>query len=336
MPATRVTDGFFRTLGVKPMLGRDFLPGEDRPGQAKIVILTYGTWVSRFGSRSDAIGQTVTLDGDAYTIVGVLPREFAFAPRATAEFYVPLLDKNGCEQRRSCHNLFGVGRLRDGVSPEQALEDMRGIAAQLAIQYPGSNKGQGASVAPLSQLIVGPVRPILLTLLGAAGLLLLIASVNVASLLLVRSESRRREIAVRGALGATPARLSRQFITEGLALASIGCAAGVLVALWTIALLKGLVPKSLADGMPFLRDVGLHAHAGLFAFAVAVFVTTLMAATPVLRLSFQNIRDGLGDGNRSASGRFWRRTGANLVIVELLSQSFCWQGPGCWERASIA
>ncbi len=146
---------------------------------------------------------------------------------------------------------------------------------------------------------------------------MLIASVNVASLLLVRSESRRREIAVRGALGATPARLSRQFITEGLALASIGCAAGVLVALWTIALLKGLVPKSLADGMPFLRDVGLHAHAGLFAFAVAVFVTTLMAATPVLRLSFQNIRDGLGDGNRSASGRFWRRTGANLVIVEL-------------------
>ena len=317
VPAVRVSDGFFQTLGVQPMLGRDFHAGEDRPGGAKIVILTHGAWQRRFGSRSDVIGQSLTLDGSAYAIVGVLPRSFEFAPRATAEFYVPLLDNSGCEQRRSCHNLFAIGRLRDGVTPYAALEDMKAIAARLAVQYPGSNQGQGAEVQPLSQIIVGQIRPVLLTLLAASGLLLLIASVNVASLLLVRSESRRREIAVRGALGATSARLSRQFVTEGLLLAATGSLAGLAVAAWTMTILKSLIPKSMADSVPFLNRVGLHSRPILFAAAVAVLAATLMALTPILRLSFQDIRTGLGDGGRGAAGRFWRRMGANLVVVEL-------------------
>jgi predicted permease len=317
VPAVRVSDGFFRTLGVMPMLGRDFLPGEDQPGKAKILMLTYGTWLTRYGGRNDIVGQAVTLDDDSYTIVGVLPREFSFAPRGSAEFWVPLQNKNACEQRRSCHDLFAVGRLRDGVTSQAALEEMKAIAARLAVQYPGSNQGQGASVAPLSELIAGPVRPILLTLLGAAGLLLLIACVNVASLLLVRSESRRREIAVRGALGATRGRLIRQFVTEGLLLACFGCAAGVLAAGWLMAVLVRLVPKTMADGMPFLKGVSLNGHSGMFATAVGLFAALVMAATPVLRLSFQDIRDGLGDGGRAVAGRFWRRMGANLVVVEL-------------------
>ena len=316
VPAARVSDGFFHTLGVKPMLGRDFLPGEDRPGGARIVMLTYGTWQKRFGSRNDVVGQSITLDGAAYTIVGVLPREFAFAPRANAELYLPLLDKNPCEERRSCHNFFGVGRLRDGVTMQAALEEMKAIAAQLAVQYP-ENKGQGASVQPLSVIVIGPIKPVLLTLLAAAGLLLLIASVNVASLILVRSESRRREIAVRGALGATGVRLSRQFITEGLVLAAAGCLAGLLVSSWTIAILKSLIPKAVADNIPFLADVGFHPHTALFAGVIALLAAGLLSLTPILRLSFQDIRDGLGDGGRSAAGRFWQRIGANLVVVEL-------------------
>lgn len=317
VPAARVTDGFFATLGVRPMLGRDFRSGEDRPGGAKIAILSYGTWQKRFGSRNNVIGQAMTLDGDTYTIIGVLPREFAFAPRANAEFFVPLLDKSECESRRSCHNLFAVARLRDGVTPHAALEEMKAIAAQLAVQYPGSNQGQGAAVQPLANIIVGQVKPVLLTLLAASGLLLLIASVNVASLLLVRSESRRREISVRGALGATPIRLSRQFITEGLLLATAGCLAGVLVSKWTMTILTTMIPSSAAVNIPFLQHVGFHVHSAIFAAVVALLAAGLMALTPILRLSFLDIRDGLGDGGRGAAGRFWQRIGANLVVAEL-------------------
>jgi len=317
IPAARVSDGFFRTLGVKPVLGRDFLPGEDRPDQAKTVLLSYGTWMRRFGGRRDIVGQSVRLSGDAYTVVGVLPREFAFAPRGNAEVWAPLQDKSNCEKRRSCHNLDGIGRLRDGVTMQAALEEMSAIAAQLEKQYPDSNKGQSASMMPLTELIVGDVRPILLTLLAAAGLLLLISCVNVSSLLLVRSEARRREIAVRGALGATRSRLGRQFVTEGLLLAVVGCCAGLGIAGWLMTLMKRLIPKAVADGIPFLGLVGLNTHTGYFAGAIALLAALLMGATPVLRLSFQNIREGLGDGNRAAAGRFWRRVGANLVVVEL-------------------
>ena len=318
VPAARVSDGFFRTLGVQPILGRDFRPGEDKPGGTKIAILSYATWMKRFGGRRDVIGQTVGLSGDPYTIIGVLPRDFAFAPRGEREFWVPLLDKTNCEQRRSCHNLDGVARLRDGVTVAQARADLEKIAKQLAIQYPASNTGQGASVQPLSELIVGKVRPILLTLLAGAGLLLLIACVNVSSLLLVRSETRKREIAVRGALGATPARLLRQFVTEALLLAVSGCGAGMLLALGMMRVLRHLFPKQIAQGAPFLNHVGLSAHVWAFAGGVAVLAMALMTLTPALRLGIRDIHEALSEGGRTAAGRFWRRLGANLVVVELM------------------
>ncbi len=171
---------------------------------------------------------------------------------------MPLLDKTGCEQRRSCHNLDGVGRLRDGVTAQTAAAEMTAIAAHLALQYPSSNKGQSASVLPLSEVLVNKLRPTLLTLLAGAGLLLLIACVNVASLMLVRAESRRRETAVRGALGATPARLVRQFVTEGLLLAGMGCSAGVVLAVALMSLLARVIPKPMAQAMSFLGGVGLN------------------------------------------------------------------------------
>jgi len=317
VPAARVSDGFFHTLGVEPMLGRDFRPGEDKPGGAKIAIVSYGTWMTRLGGRRDAIGEVVSLSGDPFTIVGVLPRDFAFAPRGGAEFWVPLLDQSSCEQRRSCHNLDGVARLRDGVSVEQAEADLKKVAAQLAIQYPLSNTGQGANVQPLSEFIVGKVRPILLTLLAGAGLLLIIACVNVSSLLLVRSESRRREIAVRGALGATPARLLRQFVTEALLLAVAGCGAGVLAAAGMMALLGSVFPQPIAQQATFLTKVGLHWHVWIFAGAVALMAMALMALTPALRLAIRDIHGALSEGGRTAAGRFWKRMGANLVVVEL-------------------
>jgi macrolide transport system ATP-binding/permease protein len=317
VPAARVSDGFFRTLGVTPFLGRDFRPGEDKPGQPRIAMLSYGTWMKRFGGRRDVIGESISLSGEAYTIVAVLPRGFSFAPRASAELWVPLLDKNGCETRRSCHNLDGVGRLRDGVTVQAASADLKAIAAQLALVYPGSNKGQSASVVPLSELFVGKLRPTLLMLLAGAGLLLLIAGVNVSSLLLVRAESRRRETAVRSALGATPARLVRLFTTEGLLLAGLGCAAGMLSAVFMISLLTRIVPKPMAQGMPFLDALGLNLHTVLFAAGTALLAAVLLSATPSLRLAFRDVQTGLSDGGRGTASRFWRRLGANLVVVEL-------------------
>lgn len=193
---------------------------------------------------------------------------------------------------------------------------MKGIASILALQYPGSHKGQGAIVQPLSEIVIGKLRPILLTLLAAAGLLLLIACVNVASLLLVRSESRRREIAVRCALGATRVRIMRQFVTEGMLLAGAACGTGLVVAIAIMLLLTRAVPKSIAEGMPFLSSVGLNADTAMFAAGVMLLAEFLLAFTPTARLSFKEFQ-GLNDGGRSMTNRVWRRLGSNLVVVEL-------------------
>jgi ABC-type antimicrobial peptide transport system permease subunit len=175
---------------------------------------------------------------------------------------------------------------------------MKAIAEQLKRQYGITGSELSASVVPLSEIIVGDVRPILLTLLGGAGLLLLIACVNVGSLVLARSEGRRREIAVRGALGTTRARLVYQFVTEGLLLAGFGSLGGVIVAGVITKFLGHLVPKDMALNMPFLGGVGLNAHTGTFAAVIALMVSLLLAATPILQPSFREVRDGLADGDR--------------------------------------
>ena len=313
----RVSGSFFQTLGVHPMLGRDFNPGEDQPGGPNVAILSYGTWLLRFGGRRDVVGQTVDLDNQPSLIIGVLPRSFSFAPAGNAEFWVPLNVLSPHEQQRIFYNFWGIGRLQDDVTPQAAQAEMTSIEKQLQRQYPVHALDLSASVVPLSKVIVGDVQFILLVLLGGAGLLLLIAWVNVASLVLVRSESRRREIGVRGALGATPARLICQFVTEGLLLALLGSLAGVPIAAGLMKLLARLVPKDMASHMPFLEGVGLNAHTSAFAAAIALITALLVAATPTLRLSFQKVREGLADGDRFSASRLWRRLGANMVVLEL-------------------
>ena len=315
--AGRVSGGFFRTLGVRPILGRDFAAGEDRLGGPNLTLISYGAWLHRFGGRKDIVGQTVSLDNTGYTILGVLPPSFSFALAGNAEFWVPINTLSPHEQTRNFFNFFGIGRLRDGLSRQTAQAEMTAIEKQLQNQYPNQGRNLTAQVVPLAEVFVGNVRPILLTLLGGAGLLLVIACVNVASLVLVRSESRRREVAVRGALGATRGRLARQFAVEGLLMAAAGGLSGVLVAAALMRLLSKLVPKDMAARMPFLDGVNLNMHTEVFACAVALGAALLLAGTSMARLSFQKVRDGLTAGDRGAASRLWQRLGANLVVIEL-------------------
>ena len=276
-PGARVSAGFFRALGVTPILGRDFSDGEDKASAPRSVLLTYSSWQQRYGGRPDILGQTVTLDGNPNTIVGVLPRDFHFAPASPADFWTAEHDQSDC---RGCHWLFGLARLKDGVSVESAAAAMSAIARQLELQYPDSNQSQGALVLPLTEVIVGDIRPIMLALLGGAALLLLIASVNVASLLLVRTQNRKREVAVRGALGASRRRLLRQFVTEGLVLAAIASALGLAVAYASTHLLTLLIPPDLFAGMPYLHHLSLTPRVLLFALAISLFSGALSPSLP--------------------------------------------------------
>ena len=317
VPGTRVSDGFFHTLGITPALGRDFYRGEDLPAAPRTVILSYSTWQNRFGGRKDVIGETVALSGLPHTIVGVLPIDFQFAPRGKAEFWTTLHASDSCALRRSCHNFNGVARLKEGVTVATALANMKTIARQLELQYPNDNRDQGASVLPLSEVIVSNIRPILLVLLGGAGLLLIIACVNVSSLLLVRSENRKREVAVRGALGASRARLIRQFVTEGLVLVAAGCCFGLVGGVGVMRILMGLISKDMMATMPYLTGLGMSSHVLVFAGAISVFAAALFSLPPVLRLPLAKLREGLTEGSRGYAGTVWRRFGANLVAVEL-------------------
>jgi len=330
VPGMRVSDGFFHTLGIVPLLGRDFYSGEDLLSAPRTVILSYVAWKKRFSGRKDVVGQVVSLSGTPYTVVGVMPDSFEFAPRNNAEFWTTMHAgaTNSCDLRRSCHSLVGVARLKEGVSIAAALADMKAIAQQLERQYPDSNRGQSATVQSLTEAFVGDIRPILLLLLAGAGLLLLIACVNVASLLLVRSESRRREIAVRGALGASPLRLARQFVTEGVLLVFGSSLVGLICAVFASQALLRLIPKDMLLEMPYLRGLGLNFHVVCFALVIATMATVIFSLTPIVQLSFGEMREGLTEGSRGSAGVLWRKVGANLTVLELAIATVLLVGAG--------
>lgn len=332
-PIGRVSAGFFSTLGVKPFLGRDFSAGEDAVGAPRIALLSYGAWQTTYGGRADVVGQNVILDDTPTTIVGVLPRDFHFAPSEPAEFWIPLQPAGNCEKRRSCHNLYGVARLKDGTSIETAISNIQLVARQLEQQYPDSNRGRGARVLQLSEEISGKIRPLLLILLGGAGLLLLIACVNVCSLVLVRTEGRRREVAVRSALGASPARLSRQFATEGLLLVAAGGGVGLAASYWAMQLLTKLIPERMLASMPYLLGLTLNPRVLAFAAVISLLAATLFALTPRSRVSKAGVRGDLAEASRSVAGTSWRRLGSKLVIVELATAMVLLVGAGLLGRS---
>jgi predicted permease len=343
VPGEEVSAGFFRTLGVHLLLGHDFDPAIDLKTAPKTVILSYASWKTRFGGRKDIVGQTVTSSGGSdaaksgseatSTIIGVLPQDFHFAFAGNAEFWSPLNVSMGCARSRGCHNLRGVARLKDGATVQSALAQMKTIAADLEKQYPDTNRGQGAVVAPLSEVIVKDIRIILLVLLAGAALLLLIASTNVASLLLVRSEGRKREIAIRGALGASQSRLVRQFVTESLVLVGAAGIAGLGLAHIAIQVLPKLIPPDMLEEMPYLIGLGLSPRVLAFAASISLFAAVLFSLTPLSRLRSARLQEGLAEGGRGSAGSAWRKLGANLVVLELAVAIVLLAGAGLLGRS---
>jgi macrolide transport system ATP-binding/permease protein len=328
VPIGRVSAGFFHTLGVTPVLGRDFQATEDIVDAPFVALLGYGAWQSRYGGRANIVGQTVILNDRPTMIIGVLPRDFHFAPAEPSEFWIPLQPTSNCEKRRSCHNLYGVARLKDGISIGAADANAVVVAKHLEEQYPDSNRGQSALVMPLSEVISGNIRPLLLVLLSGAGLLLLIACINVASLLLVRAEGRRREIAVRSALGASPGRLAKQFATEGILLVAAGGGLGLALSYAAIQALTKLIPTGMLARMPYLQGLTLNIRILSFAAAIALFAAILFTVLPNWRFSRSAIGGAMAEGNRSVSGGSWRRVGSKLVIVELATAMILLAGAG--------
>ena len=332
-----VSSNFFQVLGVAPMLGRDFRWDEERPGN-RAVMLSHELWQSRFGGDREIVGQQVTLDGERYTVAGVMPKGFHFPAESGVEAWISLAhDEEGVSpatKHRGQDELEVIGRLKPGVTMEQARADLSSIARALAAQYSDTNKWYTtARVLPQLEFEVGKSRPALEVLFGAVALVLLIACVNVAGLLLVRSSRRSGEIALRGALGASRSEIVWQLLTESIVLSVISGLAGVAVASGALKELAVLFPKAL----PRLGDVSIDVPVLAFAVAVSVLTGILFGVVPALRVSQLAPALALRDGTRTVtSGRGHHRLQTWLVIAETALGLVLLVGAGLLIRSFVS
>ena len=315
--AVQVTPNFFSTLGVRPQFGRDFHAGEDDKSGPHVAILMHSFWKSRFHGDPAVVGRSIQLDADSVTIVGVLPPEFEFAPRGNAQLWVPLHIGEIMKTRRNLRWISVVGRLARGATLAQAEAEMRLINTRLAAAYPQENGATTLIMATLSDRIVGKLRVLMLVLFAAVGFVLLIACANVATLLMARSARRRREFAVRAALGAGRGRLTAQLLCESLMLATAGAALGLAIAQYGTRLLIAAIPDSRLNSMPFLRDA--HADSAVLAFLLATAIVTGIAfgLAPLLEISNTNLGEALQDESRGSSSGVRTRLRRALVTAEI-------------------
>jgi len=309
---TQVSSNIFDLLGVGPARGRPFTPDEEIFGKHHVVIVSDSLWQRRFGSQTGFTGQTVSLNGEQYEIVGVMARGFQF-PESTVELWTPLAVADGSENAsRGNYWLSVVGRLNPGVAPQQAQSELDGVLHQLE-QEEKLFPGLASRVVKLHEATVGSVRTALLVLLASVALVLLIACANVANLLLARSAARQREIAIRSALGAGRGQLIRQLLTESLLLGLTGGALGLLLAVWGVDLLVGLGPN-----VPRLNEITVDRTVLLFTFGLAVLTSVVFGLVPALQSSKTDLNETLKESSRSSAGGVRRRVlGNSLVAIEV-------------------
>jgi predicted permease len=329
--AVRTGPGFFEIVRTPPALGRTFTPEEFEPARAKVVVVSDGFWRSHLGASPGAIGQTLALDGESYTIVGVMPARFSGNGwGATSQpLWVPLAWTEKDRAVRENHNFNAIGRLAPGVSVDQAKAELEVISKRLEQAYPAENAGWGGTVIPLHELIVGDVRTSLVMLLGAVALVLLIACANVGNLILARAMGRRKEIAIRAALGAGRRRVFQHLLAESLVLAAAGGAAGLLLADGALRAARTL----LSNQIPRAEDASVDGYVLLFVAGASILTGLLAGGIPAFRAGRTDLNETLKEGGRSGEAGTGLLTRRALIVAEVALSLMLLMGAGVMLRS---